>query len=151
MGYTFLEDCFLSVTGGLCGDCDDPVLFPTDRWIDVKIHGTESPALGPQHEDDKGNNYLDEGCCTRCNLILQADEKGCLELHMERISHFDGRTGDMQCAGCRNRMRSDSALIMGLVAACGPEVAIRRVQVFFKDDAYRRAAIVAGDHKEEAQ
>jgi hypothetical protein len=140
MGYIFLEDCFLSVTGGLCGD--DPVLFPTDRWIDVKLHGTEVPSHAPQHDEDKDNNYVDEGCCPRCNLILQADEKGCLELYMERISPFDGRTCDMQCAECRNRKRSDSALILGLIAACGPEVAIRRLEVFFKDDAYRRAAIV---------
>jgi hypothetical protein len=128
------------VKGGLCGD--DTVLFPTGRWIDVKLHGTEIPAHGPEHDEDKGNNFVDEGCCTRCNLVLQADERGCLKLHMERILLFDGRTGDMQCSDCRNRKRSDSALIMGLVAACGPEVAIRRLQVFFKDEAYRRAAIV---------
>jgi hypothetical protein len=36
MGYNLLEDWFLSVAG-LCGD--DPVLFPTDHWIDVKLHG----------------------------------------------------------------------------------------------------------------
>jgi hypothetical protein len=145
MGYIFLEDCFLSVTGdGLCGD--DPVLFPTDRWIGVELHGTGVPPHGPQRDVDKDKKApLENGvgcCCTRCNLILQADEKGCLELQMESLSRFDGRTGDMHCSDCRNRKRSDSALIMGLVAACGPEVAIRRLQVCFKDDAYRRAAIV---------
>jgi hypothetical protein len=145
MGYIFLEDCFLSVKGGHCGD--DPVMFPTDRWIDVELYDIEAPPHGPQQDEGKDNsslpeNCVDEGCCTRCNLILHADEKSCLELHMKSISLFDGRTCDMVCSDCRNRKRSDSALIMGLVAACGPEVAIRRIQVFFKDDAYRRAAIV---------
>jgi hypothetical protein len=144
MGYIFLEDCFLSVTG-LCGD--DPVLFPADRWVDVKLHGLAVPSHGPQHDNERDKSpllesYVDEGCCTRCNLILHADEKGCLELRTERISRFDGRASDMQCEDCQHRKRSDSALIMGLVAACTPEVAIQRLEVFFKDDAYRRAAIV---------
>lgn len=145
MGYIFLEDCFLSVAS-LPGDDDSA--FPTDRWTDVKLHGTEIVSEGPQQHDNsssppKVDTSVDKGGCTRCNLILRADDKGCLELDMEGVPRFDGRARDMRCSECRNRKRSDSALIMGLVASCGPEVAIRRLCVFFKDDAcLGRAAIV---------
>jgi len=132
MGYLFLEGSTLSVLG------DREFEFPIGQWIDVEVLQGETET-GFQ-EEDLPDDTTEQGC-SRCNLQLQADGSGNLNLDLQDISRFDGRMVDASCSGCQNRMRSDAALMMGLITGCHGEVTVQRLSVLFKDNMYTRAAI----------